>query len=132
MLDAAPQPIEEERLPWPDDWVTSRDPADHYRCQMMWCSVLSQCVASMLNRFLQPRTVTRDERRSQALYKDGPVVSTDWLGSRDFHMICALAGFDGVAVCERLTRAMETPQGARAVLESLHSGQGRWGARNDD
>jgi hypothetical protein len=132
MLDAAPHPIEEDRLPWPDDWVTSRDPADYYRCHMMWCSVLSQCVASMLNVFLQPRTVTRDERRSHALYKDGPVVSTDWLGSRDFHMICALAGFDGVAVFERLTRAMETPQSARAVLESLHSGQGRWGARNDD
>jgi hypothetical protein len=27
-----------------------------------------------------------------------------WIGSTDFHMICALAGFDGVAVAERLRR----------------------------
>jgi hypothetical protein len=132
MLDAAIHSVEEERLPWPDDWATSRDPADAYRCRAMWCSVLIYCLTSMLTELLQHRSVFVEERRNQSTLRDGAAVGPGWVGSRDFHMICALAGFDGTAMKERLLRAMETPQGARHILHALHSGQGRWGARDAD
>jgi hypothetical protein len=132
MLDAAIHPVEEERLPWPDDWAISRDPADAYRCRAMWCGVLIACLTSMLTAYLQPRTLRGQERRSQSTLRDGPDIGPGFVGSRDFHMICALAGFDGTAMKERLLRAMETPQGARHILYTLHQGQGRWGARDAD
>jgi hypothetical protein len=131
MRDAADiHPVEEERLPWPDGWDAARDPADAWRCRMMWCAVVSACVMSMLRAHLSPRAMDRPVRRSDPLHKDGPAVGPGWLGSRDFHMTCALAGLDGAAVEHRLRRAMATPEGTRAMMERMHSGQGWWGARD--
>ncbi len=130
MLDAAIHLVEEERLPWPADWATSRDPADAYRCRAMWCGVLIACLSSAITEFLQPRALPEEKHTNRRDLRGETGIAPRWIGSRDFHMICALAGFDGVAIRERLQRAMETPQGARKFLQDLHSGQGRWGARD--
>lgn len=127
--DAFDAHLAEDRLPWPDGWDQSRDPADMLRCRMMWCAVLSVCIHAVLTQALRERPPTRDERHrsSRLRQRDLP---DGWIGSRDFHMICALAGFDGVAMAERLRVALATPEGCQAMIDRLHSGQGRWGARD--
>lgn len=89
MLDelAAAQP---DREPWPDDWFEYTDSGQIEACRKLWCQVLLSCVRAALN-----VDGSNDRQNSRP-------VPFDWIGSRDFHMICALAGFDGVAVAERL------------------------------
>lgn len=61
---------------------------DPQACRNLWCAVL----AAMWD------LATRPCRRDSRSEIEG---AREWFGSRDFHMVCALAGFDGMAVLER-------------------------------
>lgn len=58
-------------------------------CRALWQSVL----AEQWRAAFQPY----DSRVGQLLREQ----AASWFGSRDFHLVCALAGFDGPAVYER-------------------------------
>ena len=86
---------EATRPAWPDSWFDARDPGDVSACRKLWASVLLACI----------RDVVQDLQGSEGFdQKRVPVASSSWIGSRDFHEVCALAGVDGVAVADRLAR----------------------------
>ena len=83
-----------DRLPWPDDWFDRRDPGDAAACQRLWGAVLLTCIRSAIG-------ASADEDNGNTYVS---AVPSGWVGSRDFHIVCALAGFDGQAVSDRVRR----------------------------
>ena len=81
------------RPAWPDSWFDARDPGDVAACRRLWASALLACI----------RDVVQDMNQSKDFDRKIGRVSAGWIGSRDFHEMCALAGVDGAAVVDRLT-----------------------------
>lgn len=79
--------------------------------QHLWVSVLSQAVRDIFRTASSPDGCSEIEHRA----------ALAWIGSRDFHQVCALAGFDGVAVAGRLRRRLTDVRAGRfdagAVLQ---------------
>ena len=105
MLDelAASDP---ERLPWPADWLDVRTSGEVRACRTLWQAVLMSCLRSAMGE------ITSFDHQSGSQQ-----VSVSWIGGRDFHLVCALAGFDGDAVASRLAKMRETPEGVAGFLE---------------
>lgn len=104
MLDelAAADP---ERLPWPDDWLRTKDSGQITACRALWQSVLLSCIRAAFEevtdylRLSKSRLApVKHEKTTAELFQ------STWIGTRDFHMVCALAGLDGSAVQSRLRR----------------------------
>lgn len=64
---------------------------DAAHCRSLWAAVLAEQLR--LASLERPTNFDRDLDIKTA---------RRWIGSKDFHIVCALAGFDGVAVQERL------------------------------
>lgn len=71
-------------------------------CRQVWLAVLAQAVRDI---FAPSAFNTRSDRRAEekllVQHK-----AEQWIGSRDFHRTCALAGLDGTKVEARLRRRM--------------------------
>ena len=85
---------EATRPAWPDSWFDARDPGDVTACRKLWASALLACI----------RDVVQELHGSKGFDRKRVPASSGWVGSRDFHEVCALAGVDGVAVADRLAR----------------------------
>lgn len=69
-------------------------------CRRIWCAVLlSEWRAVFLADRPRGGVAPIRGRRGRAGHPD--MAALRWFGSRDFHMVCALAGFDGMAVLDR-------------------------------
>jgi hypothetical protein len=90
---------EPERAEWPESWLATTDSCDGLRCKTMWQSVLRFGLCDAC-----------DEAAKAFRMKWNRPVS--WVGSADFHEVCALAGFDSEAVRDRAMMALATPVGA--------------------
>ncbi|PHP28015.1 hypothetical protein [Limimaricola cinnabarinus] len=96
----------ERRMPWPEHWWAGTDSADVARCRTLWQEVLRQCLMSAID-----------------VHLGAPIKANDatpaWIGSRDFAMVCDLAGFEPSAVAERLLARLREPNGAVALRREL-------------
>lgn len=100
-----------ERLAWPAWWWQASDPMPATRCRRLWAEVLRGCLLDALAEPEGPR---------KGRYMSGGVTArAGWIGSRDFHEVAALAGFDGAAVASRLERRLGEGGGRAAVLAAL-------------
>lgn len=99
-----------DRLPWPDDWISRRDPADAHACRKLWVSVLIFCAQGALE------GRARDLRSGVGV---GDAVTSSIIGTEDFQMICALAGLDGDALIGALAHCWPDPDLCEAMLERL-------------
>lgn len=81
-----------DRMPWAESWFDQTDPGEIAACRKLWCSVLLSCIRAALG-----LEVGVDQRNCKA-------IPLSWIGSKDFHIVCALAGFDGTAIADRLGR----------------------------
>jgi hypothetical protein len=102
-----------DRLPWPDEWFAQTDSGQAQACRQLWGAVLLACVRDVLG--------LDDKMARQIGYVRGSV-SDSFFHTRDFHTICACAGFDGVALAERLTDPARRPQIAEALLGAPKGG----------
>lgn len=107
----------EDRLPWPEDWHRHTDPEDIRACQALWGCVLAACLQGALADLIGRR------ERGNFITGEGRIPS-GWIGSRDFHAICALAGLYGPAVEARI-RAIQVT--GAAGLEDMHRALGQVG-----
>ncbi|EYD71786.1 hypothetical protein [Limimaricola hongkongensis] len=96
---------EAERMPWPNSWFSTNDPADGARCRNLWASVLTSCLIGALT--------DRLDRKRRA------DVPESWIGSASFQMICEMAGFDATAIEDRVRAKMETDEGAEYLRRDL-------------
>ncbi|MCB5199037.1 hypothetical protein LGQ03_07275 [Loktanella sp. TSTF-M6] len=85
---------DENRMPWPDDWFDGVDPAHVKGCRALWASALLALIRDAFSTPTFNQTQTLGKIRA----------TSSWIGSRDFHMVCALAGLDSVAVLDRCNR----------------------------
>jgi hypothetical protein len=79
------------RLNWPDDWFDYTDSGQIAACRALWGAALLACIRSALGAI-----GANDAKNTRT-------VSLSWFQTKDFHTMCALAGFDGVALADRLT-----------------------------
>lgn len=94
----------ESRLPWPDDWFDTSSPYQWKRCRDLWAAVLISCLKSML------------VGSGKAGHLGAPgVISDGWIDTRDFVLVCTLAGAEASAV-RRVVRAALPNQAARERL----------------
>jgi hypothetical protein len=100
------------RMDWPDRWWDGFDCGDAAACRALWASVLAESL--------------RDAARSVAglsrLPQGVPAGAESWVDSRDFHMVAALAGFDGVALADRLRPVLADPALAARLDGRLMAG----------
>lgn len=75
----------------------------------LWITVLHIALDEAAGRL---RTYHEPEKRERALRE-----AEGWIGSRDFHMVCALAGLDGAAVLARF-RAGDYRPGSAGVPQA--------------
>lgn len=99
-----------ERDPWPEDWAERRDPGDYRACRRLWIGRLRLMLHDVAVRGAKGHRVTDGLRR---------LAPADWLGTRDFHMTAALAGFDGEAIRDAMISRMADPDSARALADAL-------------
>lgn len=105
VTSSAAPPQEVERMPWPESWFSTNDPADGARCRHLWAAVLTSCLIGALT--------DRLDRKRRA------DVPESWIGSASFHMICEMAGFDSRAIEDRVRDKMATDEGAEYLRRDL-------------
>jgi hypothetical protein len=105
-----------DRMAWPESWLRQTDSLDGWRCRTLWQDVLRVSLIDACDEVLK------------AFRKRRPQRPVSWVGTADFHKVCALAGFDGEAVAERTRRALATAAGAQAMCDAL-SPKGKAGER---
>lgn len=82
-------------------------------CRQIWIGVLLQACRDML--FLRPRSDGISGPKQAEID-----AARAWVGSRDFHKVCALAGLDGTSVEAALKRRLaEKEQGGN--LEAMRA-----------
>lgn len=92
-----------DRAPWPEGWLDHHDSADGYRCRALWGEVLRFSLADIC------LEASKRHRRRNV----GPPTTFGWLGTRDFRMVCDLAGLDAAAIEQRVRPMLATPEAAR-------------------
>jgi hypothetical protein len=105
-----------DRAPWPDDWFDRNDPSHGYRCQQMWAEVLRLSLVDVCE------DMAKDYARAEGWSGDPkrrPQPRPSWVGSGEFYMVAALAGFDGAAVADRVLRKLASPQGTADLLKAM-------------
>lgn len=108
------------RMPWPSRWFDTVDPGDVSACRALWACVLASCLKGAIADACQ-----RADRGN--FMGQGGAVSAHWIGSRDFHMVCALAGLDGIFVLDQVEAALALKG---AALDRMDSQLGLVGARS--
>lgn len=75
--------------------------ADVSVCRHVWQAVLAQAIRDIFTVTDNYKTVSKNEART----------ARAWIGTKDFHMVCALAGVDGprcaTAIQKRIKQAAE-------------------------
>lgn len=66
-------------------------------CQQLWRSVLAVALRDIFLPSVNRRTRTSKERDE----------AVAWVGSKEFHMVCALAGVDGPRMATRIRKRMK-------------------------
>lgn len=97
-----------DRMPWPDAWFGRPDPADAAACRRLWATALLACIRDAVTQ------LSVYEKRRYG----GDAVRGSWIGSRDFHMMASLAGFDGMALADRLMRIDDDPAMRDRILKA--------------
>lgn len=114
------------RLPWPEDWWDRTDPGHWDACRKLWAFALLKQIEDMLIVTLRRAAGTeRSGQRRDVSSNVGIRTQPEWVGCRDFHMVCALAGLDGEASADALRPAMADPALARAMLDRVRSSSSR-------
>lgn len=101
-----------DRMPWPDSWFRDGDPADAQACRDLWACVLATCLRGAL------RDATGRRERGNFLNVN-TAVGKGWIGGRDFHIVCALAGLDAAAVRAAVARAARDAHAFERMLNRL-------------
>ena len=109
VVAAAPPPDEEPRMPWPEEWFQRRDRFDLVACQRMWGEVLLSCLRGALG-----------VSSSHEDYLTGKV-APEWIGSKDFLLVCDYAG----VATEGLLACLDDPPRRAALMETLRYGNGK-------
>jgi hypothetical protein len=109
-----------DRMPWPDDWLTRREVPDVRACLALWGEALRRMLLSACD------TVVRHHMEPSG-------VGSGWVGSRDFHEVCALAGLNGVAIEEKVRPLLQSAESAKALRDRLAAPRERGpGEESDD
>jgi hypothetical protein len=109
--------VEPDRAPWPEEWWTRNDPADGVRCQRMWSECLRLSLIEVCDVCCKDFDLREAWDAKPAALRRGkrPDVRPSWIGSPDFHEVCALAGLDGEAVAQRARAQLVSREGAAAM-----------------
>ncbi len=108
---ASARAADPDRPDWPDWWLDETDSLHAGRSRGMWQSVLFVGLCDVCDEARANFAAIAKGRRQER--------PLPWLGTADFHQVCALAGFDGTAVADRARRALATPEGAMAMRARL-------------
>ena len=95
------------------------DPIGAARCRQVWCNVVLQAAADIL-------TVPKIEPGFSA-YRPSTVEhwqAVSWLGSRDFRLVCALAGLEPSAVEQGLRRRLAEVVSGKVTMRELFRSRG--------
>lgn len=105
---------EPDRTPWPEDWFAGADPADTARCQRMWAECLRLSLLDVCETYCKDCDRRDAWDRASGVFRRGPRpdVRPSWIGSSDFHLVCAMAGLDGEPVAERVKAKLISREGA--------------------
>jgi hypothetical protein len=108
---------EPDRAPWPVEWFANNDPADGVRCQRMWAECLRVSLLDVCEAFCKDWDRRAHWDSTPAAVRQGtrPDVRPTWIGSADFHEVCAMAGLDGEAVASRVRAKFTSREGAAAM-----------------
>lgn len=108
---------EPDRAPWPAEWFVHNDPADGVRCQRMWAECLRVSLLDVCEAFCKDWDRRAHWDATPAAVRQGtrPDVRPTWIGSADFHEVCAMAGLDGEAVASRVRAKFTSREGAAAM-----------------
>ena len=98
------------RLPWPDEWFDHTDSGQIDACRALWGDALRMMLMGVCE-------VVIGRRKHDCRVGDG------WVGTRDFRIVCTLAGFDPEALQERLTEILSTREGAYDLRLRLTHGK---------
>ena len=82
---------------------------DAAACRVLWCEVLRLAIDDLRG---LGRGLHHADRRGNVRLEAWE--AHIWLGSRDFHHVCALAGVDGRAVIDRMRPVTRADGGATA------------------
>jgi hypothetical protein len=106
-----------DRAPWPEEWFATNDPAHGYRCQRMWAECLRMSLLDVCETYCKDCDRRDAWDRASDVFRQGPrpEVRPSWVGSADFHLVCALAGLDGDAVAQRVKAKLVSRDGAAAM-----------------
>lgn len=95
-------------VPWPDSWFTENDVGDARACKELFGEVLLVGLRDVL---------TGEFSAARAKLAGKCRVSDSWVGTRDFHTVCALAGIDGLALAQRLANPAQRAEMAKRLLD---------------
>lgn len=99
---------------WPEEWFSSgADSQDVARCRALFQTRLALKLDDVVHVYLRRQGAT-----DKAMHPNGPR-SVDWVGSRDFHLDCEAAGFDGHAVADRMRVVLSDVALAKAFVARL-------------
>jgi hypothetical protein len=106
-----------DRMPWPASWLERNDPADAHRCLQLWSEALRMLLVDACEEVCKDfdRRDHWDGQSEKMRRGPRPLVRSAWVGSSDFMAVCALAGLDGRAVCDRVSAKLATREGAAAL-----------------
>lgn len=108
---------EPSREQWPSEWFSRNDPADGVRCQRMWAECLRVSLLDVCETYCKDCDLQAAWDKTPEVFRktQRPEVRVSWVGSADFHQVCALAGLDGEAVASRVKAKLVSRAGAVAM-----------------
>jgi hypothetical protein len=106
-----------ERQPWPEDWFRVSDPMDAARCLALWQAALAELLAAAL--MTRQWELTGFQGPKPIPDNCGGHVPWDWIGTRGFHEVCDLAGFDGAQVAASILSQARSPVAIDRLLCDL-------------
>jgi hypothetical protein len=102
------------RLPWPDEWFAPVDSGSAAACSRLWSAALVMIIKGELEHDAKHCRIKNLPRGTFMGY----------VRSRDFHTVCALAGFDGLSLIGPLTDPARIPA-IEAALYASRTGEDR-------
>lgn len=108
---------EDPELAWPDYWWSeAADPGDIRACRALWSAALLGMLRDIV---LALRRACGPEPTRERVEHFWPH-EAGWLGSRDFVMVCDLAGVDAGAVFERMSAIRSVPERMNDIFRSVN------------
>jgi hypothetical protein len=112
-----------DRAPWPAEWFDYNDPSHAYRCRNLWGEVLRLSLIDVCTAIAKDYARAEQWDRAPPTFRIGPRPEPrpSWVGSSEFHMVAALAGFDGAAIADRVSRKLTSPAGTAELLAAMNA-----------